>query len=798
MHATYPDPAVEAGAYFRFSASGFSDDEWSSDDISGGTSAGAYVNDDMEEQGLALLPILYSSAHQKYTAASTYQLTDTFTVEFLLKKRLVSSPTSYLFFYVANTSSISLSGATLTYGGSTYATGFTYTHETARHYAIQKSGTTLYCLQDGVVTSTHTVPSSPSMSAGRIRIGSGSDPGNEFYIDEFRMTYDEAIYAVDDTAQPIFYPSGGMHLPLDDSLSDAYSRHTPSGTSITYSSRYRWGGSHSAYFDGSTSLVEVTDNMDDFVLDNSLDWTLQCFFRADAIVSQNLFKNNDLSFYVDIKSSSQVDVHIGGTTASFSDLSMTAEQWHWLIISMNKGTLRLFVDAQQSATESTSAGTYATPTSFSIGSGFSGYMDEVRLTVGRGVEFVSEADFDDAMFTGAAGEISRSGGVYVTEPIPEDAEAHAITSQLTYSYGNGNELRGIAEANGILYLLHRNSIYILEGESATGYQAIPFANGIGCASHATISDRNSNHIYFYSGQHVYRLSSLDPPQLVSYPIADLLENMVDHSRDHRTHGCYDPFRRRYHLWLFPRGGIGNQEIEAPTLRFTYHELEDEWSMTIQLACLSVVRPDSSGRLTTYVALPDHYAKMTYNATTDVADESGTFTGDDSFTTTTFTLDAGGLTGTLNGAPVWIHDSNGALVCMRYVKSSTADTVTIYGTWPRTLVAGDTYKIGWIRHHFQVSDAGLMEEGGPAEEKVVQRAFLHMDSINENNVRFRVAGLRESSTKKVETSVALSQDEDIWLQKGLRSRGFQIDVEGLTNKMHTIHGLELLVKAVKHR
>lgn len=164
-----------------------------------------------------------------------------------------------------------------------------------------------------------------------------------------------------------------------------------SGATIS-TSQSKWGGS-SLYMDGNNGYVSVpTANIG---IGGSDDFVIELWFNASVTRETSLFSLDDGSSkcrITVIPSSGLIAVQdCSNSEWNTSGLSISTNVWHHIAISRSSGTLRVYYNGTAVITESNHTGTF-----FSCGNGtlrighaswyspwgFSGYIDDFRITIG--------------------------------------------------------------------------------------------------------------------------------------------------------------------------------------------------------------------------------------------------------------------------------------------------------------------------------------------------------------------------------------------------------------------------------
>ena len=386
------------------------------------------------------------------------------------------------------------------------------------------------------------------------------------------------------------------------------------------------------------------------------------------------------------------------------------------------------------------------------------------------------ADLDH---TGADYAIWRDAEVlYAGEPLPGNIEGFdmAGSARIYTNLGAGGEIRGIAvSSNDFCYIFRSNSVEHVEGE-APHYQLMRKLQGVGCASHASIADKYSPSVFWYAGRAgVWRITGVQPEK-ISTAIDPVIENEVDHSMDHRTHGVYDPRTSRYYLWLFG-SDWEDYTVRVPQLLLIYDVAKEEWYRCELAASCSGLQRRADNTLAPVIGLAGATAWLDEDVPYDGENITGSIESAAGDSITDTSKDFTSYT-TLAGLPIHVEDGNGA-VQRRIIKSVTGDTVTIYGTWDSTPSENDSYRIGSIRYYSETQELELT--GNTASEKKVHRALAVVEpDTAENNVKMTLKGVREYGDRSVSISYDINGRGDIEMKgaaAGLRSRSCKVRFEG---------------------
>lgn len=369
--------------------------------------------------------------------------------------------------------------------------------------------------------------------------------------------------------------------------------------------------------------------------------------------------------------------------------------------------------------------------------------------------------------------------LYALEPLPGNIEGGDLTGtgMIYTNLGAGGELRGIAvSSDDFCYIMRSNSVEHVEG-AAPDFQLVRKLQGIGCASHATIADRYSPRVIWYAGRAgVWQIVGGEA-QRISAPVDPIIEDEVDHSMDHRTHGVYDPQTNRYYLWLFG-SDWADYTVQVPQLLLIWDAGKNEWYRGEMAASISGLQRRADGSLGPVVGLAGGTAWLDEDTAYDGENIASTATGSGNSTLSDTATDFDTYTN-LAGLPVHVTADSGGPVQRRIIKSVSGNTVTIYGTWDTNPAAGDAYHVGTIRYHAETAEMEYVNVFDT--EKKVHRAFAVVDPDTETNVlTMKVKGVREHSAR------AYSRDQDMngagvcelkGAGIGLRARSATVRFEG---------------------
>ena len=307
--------------------------------------------------------------------------------------------------------------------------------------------------------------------------------------------------------------------------------------------------------------------------------------------------------------------------------------------------------------------------------------------------------------------IWRDQAIYVGKPLPEDPESFVL-DDIIYT-DKEDVLTGLAVASGYCYIFWERSIAILAGQSGA-WQVLPVRNGIGCASHATLTDRNSDLIFFYAGVHGVWVLAGGEVRKISQQIDPVFATEINHTMNRWTHGIFDPASEMYFLWVFSATPDIPITTKTPDLLLMYDNRNGQWYMG-NLPATSSAMLHRSGRYVPCVTLSGHLAEITPTLAYDGYAITKSGLGS-TFSATGIT----GLTGLpttdngLQGIPVTIlsystdENANREVLVRRVIAENTSTAITINGTWGYSFVAGTTYTIciGNLRWYAEYDFSGF--------------------------------------------------------------------------------------------
>lgn len=195
-------------------------------------------------------------------------------------------------------------------------------------------------------------------------------------------------------------------------------------------------GDSSALFDGSGDYVQITDSAD-FDIATNEDFTMEAWVYPTLFTGGNRAVlglqagGNTNYFGFDSSGRPAAAYYLAGTITGASAASLNT--WHHLALSRVSNAMKLFLNGEQVGSTVTS-GSSSSPTVIMIGAGltngyyFSGYIDELRFTVGVG-RYSDSFTPPTSAFYDAAGTSSGA-----TEPTwPSTTGATVIDGGVTWT-----------------------------------------------------------------------------------------------------------------------------------------------------------------------------------------------------------------------------------------------------------------------------------------------------------------------------------------------------------------------------
>jgi hypothetical protein len=255
----------------------------------------------------------------------------------------------------------------------------------------------------------------------------------------------------------------------------------------------------------------------------------------------------------------------------------------------------------------------------------------------------------------------------------------------------------------------------------------------------------------------------------------------------------------YHLWVYENGQKAALGFNIPSLLLSYDTRNGEWYLATLPATASALAWDGE-QWVVVVAVPGQICTLDATRAYDIAGASGTLVPGDTWTTTTLT-DASAAFPTagkgLQGAPVWQLDAAGNVLGYRLVKSNTATQLTIFGTWPAAWANGMQYRVGDLQYYAEFDDQTLAPLGA---RKELQRWDVFPDPDSAANVmKLLVYGrYLEASDPVVSDSYDLNGEDHPRLaaaDAGTRARALRLRLEGLTRRLVTVRGMDLVGKNI---
>ena len=149
-------------------------------------------------------------------------------------------------------------------------------------------------------------------------------------------------------------------------------------------------GTASLYLDGAGDFITVLSQAD-FAFGTG-DYTLEFFVRPDALGTLQVIYDartaaTDLAIYLEINAAGNVRFFFNGGYRITSSVAVTAAVWNHVVLARESGTTRLFVNGTLTLTTYADANNYPARSvrignSWTGGSGFAGYIDDLRICKG--------------------------------------------------------------------------------------------------------------------------------------------------------------------------------------------------------------------------------------------------------------------------------------------------------------------------------------------------------------------------------------------------------------------------------
>jgi len=369
--------------------------------------------------------------------------------------------------------------------------------------------------------------------------------------------------------------------------------------------------------------------------------------------------------------------------------------------------------------------------------------------------------------------------VYVTNPLPGNIESYTVGTELYSNAGANNRIQGIAVNGSWCYILRRTNVELLDGSQGEFALTPHPAGPPGTVSHATLADRYSAHCLYYAGEGGFWLLAGNEARRVGDAVQGLLETEVDHGLDPFTHAVEDPGTGLYWCWLFGRDWR-EAGIRVPQLLLIYDTRLDQWYGPGELAAsASGIWKSVDSRLVPVIGIAGGVAQLGVGSV-DGADHGGTV---GAATSTTLqdpraAFPTAGLG--LAGCPVHVYASDGTRQ-RRIVRENTGDTLTIFGEWSTTPVAGAEYRVGAIRWLLETGEVGFANRFETVKQ-VNSLAVALEPPARPGPVTVTVRGVRSFSSRGVATEFAGLGRDLLTLtgsQLGTRTRQAVVTLAGET-------------------
>ncbi len=285
------------------------------------------------------------------------------------------------------------------------------------HYAIVRSGGTIYKFVDGVLVGTHTITTGTFYdSASPFRIGGGGGWFYNGWIDEFRFSKGIARWTThfippsSEYAFDLSTPTPTPTTNLDDTytISLLHMNGTDGSNLLMDESRKTWisggnaqvdtaqskFGGGSIFFDGSGDYLETSDH-EDFNI-GAEDFTVDWWGKQNApsygdILGQRAVPGQIAPFAI-MTNYGQYLLFMSSDGASWNEvnggvIAIADDAWHHYAIVRSGGTIYKFVDGVLVGTHTITTGTfYDSNAPFRFGGGnvwfYNGWIDEFRFSKG--------------------------------------------------------------------------------------------------------------------------------------------------------------------------------------------------------------------------------------------------------------------------------------------------------------------------------------------------------------------------------------------------------------------------------
>lgn len=273
---------------------------------------------------------------------------------------------------------------------------------TWNHFAVSKSGTTLYYFVNGVAAGTSTITSATGWYTGTGTLGiGGNNNGSAYlvfgYMSGTRITKSGALYTTaftPPTAPPTTTVSAGTVSLLTNftnaGIYDSASKNVLEtvGNAQVSTTQAKWGTT-AIYFDGTGDYLLVPYNKRQDITQG--DFTIEgWFYRGATGVEHNIINNRFTTggCLWRINSGNTVSFTLLGQSTITSTGTISANTWTHIAVTRSGANLRIFINGTIDGSSSSYANGTASTTVLRIGSDenltnvFNGYMDDLRITNG--------------------------------------------------------------------------------------------------------------------------------------------------------------------------------------------------------------------------------------------------------------------------------------------------------------------------------------------------------------------------------------------------------------------------------
>jgi len=273
---------------------------------------------------------------------------------------------------------------------------------TWNHFAVSKSGTTLYYFVNGVAAGTSTITSATGWYTGTGTLGiGGNNNGSAYlvfgYMSGTRITKSGALYTTaftPPTAPPTTTVSAGTVSLLTNftnaGIFDSTAKNVLEtvGNAQVSTTQAKWDTT-SMYFDGTGDYLLVPYNKRQDITQG--DFTIEgWFYRGATGVEHNIINNRFTTggCLWRINSGNTVSFTLLGQSTITSTGTISANTWTHIAVTRSGANVRIFINGTIDGSSSTYANGTASTTVLRIGSDenltnvFNGYMDDLRITNG--------------------------------------------------------------------------------------------------------------------------------------------------------------------------------------------------------------------------------------------------------------------------------------------------------------------------------------------------------------------------------------------------------------------------------